>query len=222
MKITPEILKVAMDAGLKVAPDYETFVVAIANAVLEGTKPVVESVPQVAEPKRYTIGEFTKKLVFETSGLTDLSDLQAVLNAVEGAFVRLNVTRPDPSDDAKLLENLERIVLSLQNPGEYKMCYTNNRGKTAVRSILPKVLWFGGTPWHTAPQFILKAFDYDRGSTRDFAVKDFNFEAEPMTQQEAIIREATDSAPETRKDNSGDIAPGAHAPFMGVPQKNYR
>lgn len=38
------------------------------------------------EPPQYTIGDLTLKHVFEESGLTNLSDLQAVLDAVEAAL----------------------------------------------------------------------------------------------------------------------------------------
>lgn len=51
--------------------------------------------------------------------------------------------------------------------------YTNHRGETAVRQIVPQYLWFGETQWHPGEQWLLRAKDCDRdGAERDFALKD--------------------------------------------------
>lgn len=50
--------------------------------------------------------------------------------------------------------------------------YTNYRGETAVRRIVPIAIWFGSTQWHPSPQWLLEAFDLDRDAERAFAVKD--------------------------------------------------
>jgi predicted DNA-binding transcriptional regulator YafY len=49
--------------------------------------------------------------------------------------------------------------------------YTNHRGETSVRRIVPKRIWFGKTAWHPEEQWILNAFDVDRGADRGFAMK---------------------------------------------------
>lgn len=51
--------------------------------------------------------------------------------------------------------------------------YTNYRGETAERRIIPLEVWFGSTDWHPEPQWLLKAFDCEKKATRDFALKDF-------------------------------------------------
>jgi len=53
-----------------------------------------------------------------------------------------------------------------------KILYTNYRGETAVRSIIPHKVWFGGTDWHPGAQWILDAFDVEKGADRSFALKD--------------------------------------------------
>lgn len=48
--------------------------------------------------------------------------------------------------------------------------YTNWRGETATRRIVPVKFYFGDTSWHPKPQWLLRALDVDRGLERDFAV----------------------------------------------------
>ena len=50
--------------------------------------------------------------------------------------------------------------------------YTNYRGETSVRKIVPKRIWFGKTDWHPEHQWILEAFDLEKGANRGFAMKD--------------------------------------------------
>jgi predicted DNA-binding transcriptional regulator YafY len=50
--------------------------------------------------------------------------------------------------------------------------YTNYRGQTADRRIIPVCIRFGSTEWHPEEQWLLDAFDVDRGADRSFALKD--------------------------------------------------
>jgi predicted DNA-binding transcriptional regulator YafY len=52
--------------------------------------------------------------------------------------------------------------------------YTNHRGETANRRILPHRLKFEATEWHPEPQWFLVAFDLDKQATRDFALADIH------------------------------------------------
>ena len=52
-----------------------------------------------------------------------------------------------------------------------QICYTNYRGETAIRAIVPKKLYFGCTEWHPEPQWLLEAFDVAKGEDRTFAVR---------------------------------------------------
>ena len=60
------------------------------------------------------------------------------------------------------------------------LTYTNWKGETAQRTIIPRRVWWGSTEWHPEPQWLLTAFDVDKGSERDFALKDFGQPAQPV------------------------------------------
>lgn len=50
--------------------------------------------------------------------------------------------------------------------------YTNWRGERGERVIEPRHIEFTSTEFHKEPQWILKAWDVDKGAWRDFAMKD--------------------------------------------------
>ncbi len=53
-----------------------------------------------------------------------------------------------------------------------KMVYTNYKGETEVRKIVPKELKFGSTQYHLQEQWLLVAHDVDKDAERTFAMKD--------------------------------------------------
>lgn len=53
-----------------------------------------------------------------------------------------------------------------------RFTYTNWRGETAERRVLPRRLRYGATKWHPEPQWLLVAYDLDKEAERDFALKD--------------------------------------------------
>lgn len=55
-----------------------------------------------------------------------------------------------------------------------RVVYTNYRRETSERTILPERLWFGSTPWHPEPQWLLDAVDLEKGERRSFAVADIH------------------------------------------------
>ena len=50
--------------------------------------------------------------------------------------------------------------------------YTNYRGETRIRRIIPIALEFCATEWHPEEQWILLAYDLDKKAERSFACKD--------------------------------------------------
>jgi len=50
--------------------------------------------------------------------------------------------------------------------------YTNYKGETGIREIVPQKIWFGGTEWHPKKQWLLDAYDINKQSNRSFAIKD--------------------------------------------------
>lgn len=59
-----------------------------------------------------------------------------------------------------------------QTNEEVSIVYTNYRGETAIRRIVPKKIWFGKTDWHPEEQWLLDAVDMEKNAERSFALKD--------------------------------------------------
>lgn len=62
---------------------------------------------------------------------------------------------------------------------ELSFRYTNWRGETARRTVIPLEIWFGRTEWHPEEQWFLKGRDVNKGEIRDFALLDMVFEKGP-------------------------------------------
>lgn len=52
--------------------------------------------------------------------------------------------------------------------------YTNWKNETEDRNIIPIKIWYGKTEWHPLEQWLLKAFDIDKQSERDFSMLDIH------------------------------------------------
>jgi predicted DNA-binding transcriptional regulator YafY len=55
---------------------------------------------------------------------------------------------------------------------EVTIRYTNYRGETADRRIIPRRIRFASTDWHPEAQWLLDAYDLDRQAERSFAMRD--------------------------------------------------
>ena len=55
---------------------------------------------------------------------------------------------------------------------EISIIYTNYKGKTALRKIVPKEIIFSSNEWHKEEQWLLIAFDINKKADRTFAMKD--------------------------------------------------
>lgn len=53
-----------------------------------------------------------------------------------------------------------------------RILYTNYRGETAIRQIIPQRVWYGATQWHPESQWLLDAIDLEKNAVRAFALKD--------------------------------------------------
>ena len=58
------------------------------------------------------------------------------------------------------------------DPKQISICYTNYRGETSIRQIIPLKIWFGKTDWHPQEQWLLDAIDVEKNAERSFAIKD--------------------------------------------------
>lgn len=50
--------------------------------------------------------------------------------------------------------------------------YTNYKGKTSIRKVIPKEITFTHNEWHKEDQWLMLAFDIDKQADRTFAMKD--------------------------------------------------
>ena len=62
--------------------------------------------------------------------------------------------------------------LHLNHP--IKVRYTNYRGETAVRTIVPMEVYVGKTEYHPHEQWLLKVWDVEKGAERIYALKDIS------------------------------------------------
>lgn len=53
-----------------------------------------------------------------------------------------------------------------------KILYTNWRGGTAIRTVLPIRVYWGATEWHSQEQWLMESYDFDRCERRTFAMRD--------------------------------------------------
>ena len=60
-------------------------------------------------------------------------------------------------------ENQEKVV---------KLLYKNWRNETAIRTVLPKRIYFGSTEWHPTPGWIMVVHDIDRDAEREYFMAD--------------------------------------------------
>lgn len=132
-----------------------------------------------------------------------ISTMQAALAEAEAqrerldtiaATIRINALRHGATDEqvaafltgeADFVGWIKAQISSPQavRPGApVTLTYTNWRGDTEVRRIIPRCIWWGSTAWHPEPQWILTALDVDKDKERHFALKDFG---QPITVQDA-------------------------------------
>lgn len=60
-------------------------------------------------------------------------------------------------------------------PDSIKVKYTNYRGETRVREIIPLNVLFKSTRYHPELQYMLECFDVEKNEIRIYSLKDCNF-----------------------------------------------
>ena len=55
---------------------------------------------------------------------------------------------------------------------QVQILYTNWKGETRLRTIIPISIEFKSTEWHKEEQWILNALDVEKNEMRSFAIKD--------------------------------------------------
>lgn len=74
----------------------------------------------------------------------------------------------------------------------FKFIYTNHRGETAQRTAIPLGVRFGSTQWHPEAQWLMRAFDLEKGEEREFAMGDIS--DAPVTRADDPETDGTDLA----------------------------
>lgn len=70
----------------------------------------------------------------------------------------------------------------VKHPRDYppvRITYTNHRGATEVREVVPAFWWYGTSSYHGGEQYFMQAYCKSRKAFRDFAFKD-NKSWEPL------------------------------------------
>jgi len=53
-----------------------------------------------------------------------------------------------------------------------KVKYKNWKGEVGIRTIIPSILWFGNTAYHTKNQWLMDVWDVDKQAKRTYALMD--------------------------------------------------
>lgn len=88
--------------------------------------------------------------------------------------------------DLSVAAALADEVLKLRRNPPLTIVYTNWRGETEERTIIPIQHWYGTTEWHPAPQWMIKAFDVQLGMVRDFAWAGIDFQGKSQGEADAV------------------------------------
>lgn len=67
---------------------------------------------------------------------------------------------------------MDHSIQTVNDSMEVRIRYTNHRGQTKDRRIIPEKIEFEMTQWHPKAQWILHAFDIDKNAKRSFALND--------------------------------------------------
>lgn len=73
--------------------------------------------------------------------------------------------------------------------------YTNHRGETAKRRVMPERIYFGTTPEHREPTWLMASFCFDRQAQRTFDLKKMIFTDHPAV---AIVASGYSGDPDSR------------------------
>lgn len=119
--------------------------------------------------------------------LKDRGRVKALEDALrtKAAMIELGEKIAWGSDVALMREAADALAASQPAPqvqpgAPIKLAYTNWKGETAQRTIIPRHIWWGSNEWHPEPQWLLTAFDVDKQAERYFALKDFGQPAQPV------------------------------------------
>jgi predicted DNA-binding transcriptional regulator YafY len=72
--------------------------------------------------------------------------------------------------DIKSVVSFRKNHEEIANNGKATILYSNYKGETKIREILPEKIWYGSTKWHPEMQWLLDAYDIEKREKRSFAL----------------------------------------------------
>lgn len=60
----------------------------------------------------------------------------------------------------------------MNNQHPIKVKYRNWKGEVAVRTIVPKKIFYGSSEYHKGEQWLMEVYDVDKNESRTYALKD--------------------------------------------------
>lgn len=95
------------------------------------------------------------------------------------------------------------LLLRIGANGVQPVPYTNYKGETAIRNIMPVTLYYGSNEWHPEEQWLLIAWDSEKKALRTFALKGFEEGAKKLAVEKVVDadlpKEVGTAVPKTRK-----------------------
>jgi hypothetical protein len=76
------------------------------------------------------------------------------------------------ADSVKKAPAMPAGLTSAMMGNPIKVRYTNYRGETAVRTIVPMSFYFGSTEYHKEEQWLVKLWDVERAAERIYALRE--------------------------------------------------
>jgi len=76
--------------------------------------------------------------------------------------------------DQAIFQNLLTRVGANARENPINVRYTNYRGQTAVRTIIPIRFLFGSTEYHQDEQWLIEVWDLQKNALRTYALKDIS------------------------------------------------
>lgn len=113
---------------------------------------------------------FNFKLDGEMSEVGSMIIVNRVVLEALAALVDRNT-----KEGKQIVDHLESLLAGYKVISESETTtvgYTNYRGEYGVRTLVPQGIYFGCTKWHRLPQWLMRAWDVEKGDYRDFALID--------------------------------------------------
>jgi hypothetical protein len=107
--------------------------------------------------------------------------------------------------------------------GEIEFEYCNWEGRKSLRRARPISIRFGKSEWHPTPQWLMRAFDPDKGEEREFAMQDMAFEEDALAalSLSSTVRRACHDHP-SRRCTPDDCCQSATCDECGKPAGSNR